>query len=85
MVIVTFVDDITNPQEAHCCVAFAADDGVNAAGVYTAGNESLLLYNPWGNSFPVVGNNPLMTQDIANGLGGAPENWDIYQYTTFNY
>ncbi|MDR1473064.1 MAG: hypothetical protein LBI41_00660 [Lactobacillales bacterium] len=88
MVIVTFVNP-ANLEEAHSCVAFAADN--------VAGSENIWLYNPWGNTIPVAGADPGVTHNIANGLvvlgggggggggGVAPVNWDICQYTTFNY
>ncbi|MDR0690933.1 MAG: hypothetical protein LBF32_02635 [Streptococcaceae bacterium] len=76
MVIVTFVNP-ADPAEAHSCVAFAADND--------AGSESIWLYNPWGNVIPVRGDNPGVTHNLADGLGVAPVNWDICQYTTFNY
>jgi hypothetical protein len=76
MVIVTFVNP-ANSEEVHSCVAFAADSD--------AGSESIWLYNPWGNWIQVVGNNPGVTHNMANGLGVAPVNWNIYQYTTFDY
>jgi hypothetical protein len=76
MVIVTFVNP-ANPEEAHSCVAFAADN--------VAGNERIWLYNPWGNVIPVRGNNPGANHNMANGLGIASVDWDICQYTTFDY
>jgi hypothetical protein len=78
MVIVTFTNP-ADPTEAHSCVAFAADND--------AGHESLLLYNPWGNLIRVFGDNPGITHNLANALGGGvvSTNWNICQYTTFNY
>ncbi|MDR1521301.1 MAG: hypothetical protein LBS28_00315 [Streptococcaceae bacterium] len=75
MVIVTFINP-ANPEDAHCCVAFAADNDVGA--------EALYLYNPWGNWFNVMGDNPGMTHNMA-AMGSPAKHWDIYQYITFNY
>jgi hypothetical protein len=77
MVIVTF-ENPANPEEAHSCVAFRADNA--------GGGERLFLYNPWGNVIPVRGNDPGTTHNLANGFGGGVAvNWNICQYTTFDY
>ncbi|MDR0615052.1 MAG: hypothetical protein LBF82_03750 [Lactobacillales bacterium] len=76
MVIVTFVNPV-DPAEAHSCVAFLASNVIS--------EKCLWLYNPWGNVISVAGNSPGANHDIANGLGVAPINWNICQYTTFDY
>jgi hypothetical protein len=80
MVIVKFESSVDKDADAHCCVAFAAN---NTEG--TEGKEGLFLYNPWGNSFPVSIRNPEKTYNIANGLRKAPDICNISQYTIFNY
>lgn len=80
MVVLLF-ENTNDPQKSHACVAYATkrDD------MQPQNLQEMKVYNPWGNPIEINANtNPGPYFNITTEPG-APKNWLLGTYVTFNY